>query len=100
MIIVATGVVAATVSALALRRAQAWPALRQAGAGLGVAVASFLVLLGYQLSVQLFGPHRAAKLEYRNGVARPDEWILPTSGSPCTPVPPTGLFRAGLGSRK
>jgi len=97
VIIVATGVVAATVSALALRRAQAWPALRQAGAGLGVAVASFLVLLGYQLSVQLFGPHRAAGLEYRNWVARPNEWILPTSRIALHPSSADRVVLRGIG---
>jgi hypothetical protein len=79
VVIVVTGVAVAAAATFALRRAQTWAALRRAAAGLAVAVASFLVLLGYQLAVQLFGPHRAAGLQYRNGVARPDEWVVPTA---------------------
>ena len=62
-----------------------------------MAVTSFLVLLGYQLSVQLFGPYRAAELEYRNWVARPDEWILPTSRIALHPSSADQVVPRGIG---
>ena len=78
VVIVVVGVAAACLAALLVRPSETWRAVRGAIGGLAVAVCVFLLLCGWQLGVQLFGPQRVPDVSWGHSVAHPVYWIRPT----------------------